>query len=326
MRTNAAMYPFVRPLQSFSHRPQAKELMIEFFPDKLRGVARATPCFGERSSMANPVNERARLLANDPVGPRLYLMRLAAPTIARTARPGQFVHMQIPAAAEHILRRPFCVYARDEQAGTIDVLYQVVGAGTRLLAKATSQMVDAQGGMSVLGPLGNSWEAANKARRGESLHVLLVGGGVGAAPLYLLAEELVQGGSSVDVVLGAQTKDALVTRERFAKLLGREPLCATDDGSFGRPGFCTTLSEEALRVGSSVDGALFDRVCVCGPDPLMKIVASQARAAHVPCEVSTERRMACGIGACLSCVVETVDGLKRSCADGPIFDAEKVVW
>lgn len=276
--------------------------------------------------MANPVNERARLLSNDPVGPRLYLMRLETPIIAKTARPGQFVHLQIPAADAHILRRPFCVYARDAEAGTIDVLYQVVGEGTRLLAKATPAVVDVTGGMSVLGPLGNSWAVVDEAQSGSCLHVLLVGGGVGAAPLYLLAEYLIDAGCAVDVVLGAQTKDALVTRERFAALLGREPACATDDGSYGRPGFCTVLSQEALDAGCSKDGAPFDRVCVCGPDPLMKIVAAQSHAAHVSCEVSTERRMACGIGACLSCVVETTDGLKRSCADGPIFDAEKVVW
>ena len=127
-------------------------------------------------------------------------------------------------------------------------------------------------------------------------------------------------------MLGAQTRDALVARGRYGDLLGCEPCCATDDGSYGRAGFCTSLVEERIAQGGIAKPGLYDYVAVCGPEPLMKIVAGMAHGAGVPCEVSMEKRMACGIGACLSCVVDTTSGKKRSCVDGPIFDAEEVVW
>lgn len=260
------------------------------------------------------INETARILSNEYAGPRLHLMTLEAPQIAASIEPGQFVHMKVPRMEAHILRRPFSVYARDVDAGTIDVLYQVVGFGT-------DHMTGLEAGeeCELIGPVGATWNPPVEGR------CLLVGGGVGAAPLFMLCERIAASEASVDVVLGAQTKDALVCRERYAALLGGEPRCATDDGTYGRAGFCTSLVEEALAAAAA-EGSPYDYVAVCGPEPLMKIVAGLAADAGVRCEVSMEKRMACGIGACLSCVVDTVDGKKRACVDGPVFDARKVVW
>ena len=260
------------------------------------------------------VNERARIPSNAGVGPSLYLMTLEAPQIAAAIEPGQFVHMKVPRMEAHILRRPFSVYACDSEAGTVDILYQVVGFGT-------DHMTGLEAGeeCELIGPVGATWNPPAAGR------CLLVGGGVGAAPLFMLCEQIVATDASVDVVLGAQTEDALVCRQRYAELLGEEPRCATDDGSYGRAGFCTSLVEEALDDAAAA-GRPYDYVAVCGPEPLMKIVAGLAREAGVRCEVSMEKRMACGIGACLSCVVDTVDGKKRACVDGPVFDAQKVVW
>ena len=127
------------------------------------------------------------------------------------------------------------------------------------------------------------------------------------------------------MVLGAQTEAALTCRGRYEALLDEPPRCATDDGSFGREGFCTSLVAEALAEAAEA-GEPYDYLAVCGPEPLMKIVAGMAAEAGVPCEVSMEKRMACGVGACLSCVVDTVGGKQRACVDGPVFDARKVVW
>ncbi|HAM16751.1 MAG TPA: dihydroorotate dehydrogenase electron transfer subunit [Eggerthellaceae bacterium] len=267
------------------------------------------------------VNEAARLVSNEQVGPRLYLMVLESPQVAATIAPGQFVHMKIPDAESHVLRRPFSVYARSVQAGTIEVLYQVVGSLTR-------RMPDLRPGSTVetIGPVGNTWSAPRLFDSGEASCALLVGGGVGAAPLYLLAERLAQAGREFDVVLGAQTRDALVARKRYEQLLGRNPICATDDGSYGHAGFCTGPVQERLEQGSLETASPYDYVAVCGPEPLMIIVAGMAVRADVRCEVSMEKRMACGIGACLSCVVETTAGKRRSCVDGPVFDASEVVW
>lgn len=260
------------------------------------------------------VNEKARIIANDYVGPRLYLMTLSSPEISRSIEPGQFVHMKVPRMETHILRRPFSVYSCDAEAGTIDVLYQVVGFGT-------DHMTGLEPGeeCELIGPVGATWNPPEQGR------CLLVGGGVGAAPLFMLCQRIASSQATVDVVLGAQTKDALVCRDRYAEVLGGEPRCATDDGTYGRAGFCTSLVEEALAQAAA-DGAPYDYLAVCGPEPLMRIVAGLASEAGVRCEVSMEKRMACGIGACLSCVVDTVEGKKRACVDGPVFDAGKVVW
>ncbi len=264
------------------------------------------------------VNENVRVISNEQVGPRLYIITLAAPQIAQTVQPGQFVHMQIPGMEGHILRRPFSVYAADSAAGTIDILYQTVGFGSDHLT-----IIDSHCGLAdqleLIGPVGHGWTLPEGCER-----VLLVGGGVGAAPLFMFCEKLVSTGVSVDVILGAASADTLVTRERYTQVVGKEPACATDDGSFGRKGFCTSLVEEALETG--IAGKPYDLVVCCGPEPLMKIVAGKAAEAGVACQISMEKRMACGVGACLSCVVDTVDGKQRSCVDGPVFDAAKVVW
>ena len=270
--------------------------------------------------MSKLVNERAHIVSNEQVGPRLHLMVLESPLIAETVAPGQFVHMKVPRAESHVLRRPFSVYDRDAQTGNLEILYQEVGQLTRFMPHL--QNVDCE----LIGPVGNTWSGVERVSSGTCERALLVGGGVGSAPLFLLAEQLVEAGCMVDVVLGAQTRAALVARERYAELLGCEPCCATDDGTYGRPGFCTSLVEERLDQGCMADGGRYDYLAVCGPEPLMKLVAGMGEAAGVLTEVSMEKRMACGIGACLSCVVDTVSGKRRSCVDGPIFNAQEVVW
>ena len=165
-----------------------------------------------------------------------------------------------------------------------------------------------------------------KKRAWRNWNVCLKGG---ASP-----EELTAAGIATDAILGAYTIDALVARERYGAVLGCEPACSTDDGTYGRAGFCTPLVEEALAAAAA-EGAPYDYVACCGPEPLMKIVAGMADAAGVFCEVSMERRMACGVGACLvcacdmaclSCVVDTTAGKRRACVDGPVFCASEVVW
>ncbi len=253
-------------------------------------------------------DERARVLANEQVGPRLYKITLAAPQMACAIEPGQFVHMQLSGMEAHILRRPFSVYRANREAGTIEIIYQVVGEGT-------SFMTGYQPGVecALIGAMGHGWQV-------EEGKALLVGGGVGAAPLFLFAEKLAADGHPFDVVLGAQTESMLVTRADYAALLGRDPILATDDGTVGFAGFCTEPVREALATGE------FTTVYCCGPEPLMRAVAGIAAEAGVECRISMEKRMACGVGACLSCVVETVNGKKRSCVDGPVFDAKDVVW
>lgn len=260
--------------------------------------------------MAKVIDEMTTILVNENVGPRLNLMTFQAPEIAKVVEPGQFIHMKIPGMDDHPLRRPFSVYAADVEKGTIDVLYQVVGYGTDVMTR-----IPVGTEASLVGPVGHGWIVPEGAKK-----VLLVGGGVGAAPLFMLCEQCVAAGIETTVVLGAATHGMLVCRTRYKEVLGENPRCATDDGTYGHAGFCTGLVEAALEEGG------YDWVATCGPTPLMKIVAGMAADHGVACSVSMEKKMACGIGACLGCIVDTVDGNKRSCVDGPVFPAEKVVW
>lgn len=272
--------------------------------------------------MPQLVNETALVLENLKLFERLYLMKLHAPSISESVKPGQFVQMHIPGMEGHILRRPFSVYDADRSSETIGILYQDVGFGSHRMSELAAG--NEASSVEMIGPVGTPWSASNWEGPSCDKHALLVGGGVGAAPLFLLAKHLKKIGAACDVVLGAQTKEALVALERYGRLIGREPFCSTDDGSYGRSGFATSLVEERLEQGCAGDGVPYDYVAVCGPPPLMRIVSALALDAGAHCEVSLERRMACGIGACLSCVVETSDGKKRVCVDGPVFDAEKV--
>lgn len=262
------------------------------------------------------VDETVKIVSNRNVGPRLWVVTLTAPQIAERVMPGQFVHMQIPGMGDHMLRRPFSIYDADVEAGTVDILYQVVGHGTdhlTTLGEGTE--------CKMIGAVGTPWSIPAEAKR-----VLIVGGGVGAAPVFMLTKQAKDRGLDTQVVLGSVTKDALVTLGRYTQALGVEPPVSTDDGSYGRPGFATSLVQEALDAAAA-EGAPIDYLAVCGPLPLMRIVSKMAIDAGVETvQVSMEKRMACGVGACLGCIVATEDGNKRACVDGPVFDARKVVW
>jgi dihydroorotate dehydrogenase electron transfer subunit len=254
-----------------------------------------------------PALERVEVVANDRIATGVGLIALHAPRTAASVRPGQFVHLRIGYGTTFILRRPFSVHrVRGER---LEILYQVVGGGTRALAEATARTQ-----MDLIGPLGHGWDIP-----ADVSHALLVAGGLGAAPLGMLAEELAARGVAITVASGAPSEDRLLARDLF-EAVARRVEVATDDGSCGTPGFVTGVCESLLA-----DEAL-DIVYTCGPEPMQRIVASQAAAAGVPCQVSLERLMACGIGACLSCVVRTTEGLKKACVDGPVFDAAVVEW
>ncbi len=244
---------------------------------------------------------------NAEVAPGAWEMRIKLPQMTPRVKPGQFVHLLISKDSPRILRRPFSVYGAE--GDELSLLYQVVGAGTREMTA-----LDVGTELSVIGPIGRGWNPPVDAR-----NVLLVTGGLGAAPLAMLAEALRAEGVEVSVAMGAPTAVRLVGKERYLASACTIDV-ATDDGSEGESGYCTDVAKRLIVQNS------FDYIATCGPEPMQRIVAEMAGAAKIPCEVSLERRMACGIGACLSCVVSTTDGLKRACVDGPVFDAQKVVW
>jgi len=251
--------------------------------------------------------EHATVVANDRITEGVGLIVLESPRVAAAIAPGQFVHMRITRGADYILRRPFSVHRAYDHR--LELLYQVLGRGTRDLA--TKERGDE---LDLIGPLGPGWRLGDDIR-----HALVVAGGLGAAPMGMLVEQLAERGVAVTVAVGAPTAERLVARELFERQ-ARRVLVATDDGSAGERGFVTTLVEGVLATDRP------DVVYTCGPEPMERIVAAQAAAVGVACQVSLERLMACGVGACLSCVVATTEGQRRACIDGPVFDAERVLW
>lgn len=254
-----------------------------------------------------PAVERVRLVANERLAEGVGLAVFDSPRVAASVAPGQFVHLRIAVGTDFILRRPFSVHRAAD--GRIEILYQVLGRGTRELASA-----ERGAEMDVIGPLGSGWRIPPGAA-----HALIVAGGLGAAPMGMLVERLAADGIAVTVAQGAPTAERLVARELFDAHARRMAL-ATDDGSAGHHGYVTTLVEGLIADDRP------DVVYSCGPERMERIVAAQAAAAGVSCQVSLERLMACGVGACLSCVVSTTAGRKRACVDGPVFDAADVLW
>lgn len=257
---------------------------------------------------SRPVIESVRVLANERLSSGVGLLVLDAPRTSAQVRPGQFVHLRIAAGIDTILRRPFSVHRA--HGGRLEILYQILGAGTLRIAE--KQVGDAS--MDIVGPLGTGWDVD-----ADVDHALVVAGGLGAAPMGMLVEHLAARGVATVIAQGAPTAARLVARELFEEV-SRRYECATDDGSVGECGLVTALTARLL--GSE----RFDVVYCCGPEAMQRAVARQALDHGVRCQVSLERLMACGVGACLSCVVSTSAGLKRACVDGPVFEAEEVCW
>ena len=226
--------------------------------------------------------------------------------------PGQFVNLSIPEREDLLLRRPFSIAMTRPEQSSLEVVYQVVGKGTKAMVNLKpNDLVD------LMGPFGRGFAIAEG---GETC--LLMGGGCGVAPLWGLAEALHRKGNRLIALLGFQSSDRVFGEEIF-KDCRAETIVTTDDGSYGLRGFASEHLDEILK-------RQIDRVYLCGPVPMLKAVFPMIRKAHIKGEVSLEERMGCGYGVCLSCVTnilkEGVIEKERICTEGPVFDIEEVVF
>ena len=250
------------------------------------------------------------VVANEPVADGLFRLTISAPRLAEAIRPGQFMSFHVPGDPTQLIRIPVSYSKASPEAGTVETLYAVVGDGTRRL----SEMAPGSGS-TVLGPLGNGWRLPRGCSR-----ALLVAGGIGITPIVAAAEMLERAGVAHDAVVGALTAAKVCGTDELAANGCGEVRVTTDDGSAGTRGFTTA------EVAPMLAGGSYDLVLACGPGPMMGAVAGLAREARVACQVSLERMMTCGFGACNTCNVETTYGMVGACTAGPVFDAEKVVW
>ncbi|HIZ93094.1 dihydroorotate dehydrogenase electron transfer subunit [Flavonifractor sp. An112] len=220
---------------------------------------------------------------------------------------GQFLH--IACGEGLLLRRPIsvCMVQEDEPQDTARVVFEVRGEGTKWLAQR--QVGDK---VNVLGPLGNGFTVTPNDR------LLLVGGGIGVPPLLGQAAFTAKNSTAI---LGFRSADRAMLVEDYRDYCEAVYLCS-DDGSLGRHGFVDAQLKDILEKDKN-----FTAVLACGPKPMLKNVAKVAAEYGVPCQVSLEERMACGVGACLGCAVQMADGtMKHVCKDGPVFDAKEVDW
>lgn len=257
----------------------------------------------------------ATLLINKEIAHKIYLMRLKMhhEGIAAKVKVGQFVNIAIPNDQSMILRRPISINNVNTQENTIDLVYQVVGGGTERLSQLKEgDKIDS------LGPLGKGFDLAL-----AKTHAIVIGGGVGVAPLLMLCEALKQNDVKVDSFLGFRSAALAYQQADFEALCSRVAI-ATEDGTLGHLGYVTTLVEEAINTDKP------DIIYACGPTPLLKVVQKIAMSHHIPCELSLEERMGCGIGSCLvcACEIKTKDGstYKKVCKDGPVFKASEVLF
>ncbi len=236
-----------------------------------------------------------QITENKQLTSNVYRMRLEGDTSAITSS-GQFINIQLDGL---FLRRPISVCDCDENSVTI--IYKVVGKGTEKMSEMKSGTLD------VLTGLGNGYNTALSGER-----PLLIGGGVGVPPMYLLAKKLISEGKKVSVILGFNTKDEVFYEEEF-KALGCEVGVTTVDGSHGTKGFVTALMENAD----------YTYTFCCGPEPMLKAVYSASKTSG---QYSFEERMGCGFGACMGCSCKTITGYKRICKEGPVLVKEEILW
>lgn len=281
------------------------------------------------------------VVSNEQLTENCWLVTLEAPQIASEIKPGQFINVKIGKTYDPLFRRPLSVFKRVRKGQRyygVEVVYKVVGKGTRL-------MTDLEPGdeVDVIGPLGHGFEWL----RDKKVHILLAGG-IGSPALFLLGEEISQAASKysleLNILLGAETKKALVLEKEFGTLKGKVRV-STDDGTYGYHGFVTAMLKDAFGKGEiPSDCAIY----ACGPEPMLKALVPISKQYNIPIQISMERHMACGIGTCLSCVCKVGrDGVEKYrdlpsshiqfspehefgyalvCKDGPVFNIEEVIF
>ncbi len=239
------------------------------------------------------------LLSNEEIAQGIFDMRLRYEQDDLPVSCGQFAHVYVPGKT---LRRPISVC--DASDGVLRLVYQVKGEGTRLMSQMKGGSVD------VLVPLGNGFDI-QKGRR-----YCLIGGGIGVPPMLYTAKQC----DDPLIITGFRNKSLVILQDDL-RSQGETLLC-TDDGTAGRQGFVTDLLRERINE--------VDEVCACGPTPMLKAVAAVCKESGKPCRVSLEERMGCGVGACLVCAVKVRKNgeeiMQHVCKDGPVFNAEEVVF
>jgi len=264
--------------------------------------------------------EKARVAYNYNVSPGIYKIIFDAPKISKSAQPGQFVMIKCE-GKQTFLRRPLSIAGTKSENLTINLVIKVVGIGTKWLAESTFGDT-----LDLLGPLGHGYTLTNLAGK----KILLVAGGIGMASMIFLAEELSRHRKQdlkVNILFGAKTLELddgncfyASIKNLFPSSYREKITTTTEDGSYGHKGLVTDI------LPSIIEKKEINQIFACGPKAMLKKVAEISQAHNVPCQVCLEKRMACGVGACYSCVCRVKGHNIRVCKNGPVFEAKEVDW
>ena len=244
---------------------------------------------------------------NIQLHPNYYLLKLTQKEELPDMLPGQFVEMKVEGSPTTFLRRPISINYVDREKNELWLLIQMVGDGTRTMAKVKPGEL-----VNLVYPLGNTFSIPDN----KSKKLLLIGGGVGTAPMLFLGKYLKPLGYQIMFLLGARSAGDLLQLEEFNTI--GDVHVTTEDGSMGEKGYVTQHSVlKNTEIGM---------IYTCGPKPMMMAVAAYAKSNNIPCEVSLENLMACGVGACLCCVEKIREENVCVCKEGPVFNIEKLSW
>ncbi len=253
-----------------------------------------------------------RVRSNDRVAKDWHLLQLEG-AVLEIPVPGQFVHLRVSSTTDPLLRRPFSVHFYRPEQGVLSLLLQVKGKGTRMLKKLKTADT-----VNILGPLGTGFTPASRGK------VLLLGGGIGVAPLYYLGCQIVSLGGEPELVVGGASSEYLPGEEFFHSTV-MKLAWVTEDGSRGYHGTVVDYLKSYPGAGHGIE-----MIYACGPPAMLERVVEEASLRGIPVQVSLEATFACGIGACLGCVhpVKTPEGVSylRVCKEGPVFNGEDVVF
>lgn len=257
----------------------------------------------------------AKIIRKEKVAQDIFKLTLFSPLIAKEGKPGNFVHIRVSQTEFPLLRRAFSLHKTNPHKGEFELLFKVVGPGTKILSeKKAGEQLD------LIGPLGNrfSFPLGNQK-------VMLVAGGMGLAPLWFLLKKILEKKNfkkdNIIFFQGAKNKKEILYSKEL-KFLGIKHLISTEDGSLGYKGLITDLLVKEVRIKDKV------KIYACGPSGMMKFISDISRKANLDCQLSLEAHMPCGVGACAGCVVKAKKNkdfeYNRICSDGPIFDAREV--
>lgn len=260
-----------------------------------------------------PINIKAKLISKEELKHGIFKFSVQADEIVNTAKPGNFIEIRVNNDIEPFLRRPISIYNMDKENGVLEFIFQVKGKGTTILSeRKEGKLID------IVGPLGyGTFKYSNYQ------NIAIIGGGIGVFPLYELAKNAKNDNKNVNIYLGFRNKDLVVLENEF-KQVSNNLIITTDDGSYSQKGFAIDFLKKDIEDGK------IDSIFACGPLPMLKAVQKLAIEKEIPCQISLEEKMACGLGVCLGCAVKTSASSKENpeywhvCKAGPVFQAKDV--